>query len=680
MAALTYPVMPGYDARAHGINMHFQGTYSTECGWVRNNIYRWGDDHYGFGCVVPRRGDAETPAALVDQYELLLPHVRMVRPIINLYGLGELGEMNDRTDAVWTEFASRGWKILLTGFDGPNQRFYDAARGPERNTLNWIRRQEYLWNKLADYLDGNPLVKSAIWAVQPQNEPAAYNQMRSAGASMDEGYLIGVTNYARMCDAVCQIVHDRISPTLPISIGGFQWDGLQAPLYDYEMPHFGGKNAVDHLTSKYPTHKFYISLHDNWGQSAHNDLWAYEDGNMVTNRRISWKQAVRNYTLPVLNTEILGLRNNGLADMPVVEGDIPQNVKMLDLSYWLGVSRWWWPFSNISKARLCDLGTESKPRNLNRFCLGAITSMYCYPQNPLYFHGPQNGIKDEHSSDSHSFEAHSINWTDMEKTGWGADLPRPANHLRHTTYYGGTGTCRIDVTDDQLNAVMGGDGRTIVNCGQSSFDMVFLGRGGGVVRAPGGHNYIMTRWNPVRIYAGAGVNYISCWVPKTPWPRINRLPHGADIVLDPAGRHYIYDWPNGDNRISFKGAFPDWEALSDACTLRPPTNSGESQYYSHELVIALPRGGEVVFSHGLESWKRLLSHNLDLRHGWYGPGWVEPPDYDPAELSAAPADPEYDLLYDLDMPEGAGIWLGPDGQPLPVFDHLGNPIQMELAA
>lgn len=678
MAALNFPVMPGYNANPHGINLHCGWDISDECNWVRNNISAFGRDHYGMMCVTPRMGEASDPADLVDQYEMLLPHVKHVRPIINLYGLGETGEMNPQTDAVWTEFAERGWKILLTVFDGPSQRYYDSARGAERNTVNWIKRHEYTWHKLAEYLDGNRTVRDALYAIQPQNEPAAFNQMRSAGSDTDAGYLIGVTNYTRLCDAVFQIVHDEISTSIPFSIGGFQWDGLIAPLYYYGMPRFGDKNAISYFEGKYPSHPLLVSLHNSWGDSRFNDEWAYRDGNMVTNRRASWRKIVRDYHTPVINTEILGTRNNGLADMPVVDASIPQSVKALDLSYWTGIGRWWWPFSNISKARLCDVGKNGKPSALNRFCIAAITTLYSYPMNPIYFSGPQYGVKNAASADSHSFDSNSINWTEMESSGWGSRLPRPVNALRHTTYYGGLGTCRIDVTDDQLNAVMGGDGKTIVNCGSGSYDIVYLGRGGGVVRAPDGHNSIITRWGKCRLYLGRGVNNLSLWVPKTPWPRINALEHRSEVVLDPAGDHYIFDFPNGNNWISFKGAFASVDDLAAACSMVAPADANAA--YNSELVISLPGGGRVQFSHGGEVMARLVDYNLDLRMGWYGPGWVEPPDYLPAELTTPPVDPQFDLLYDLEGEASASIWRGQDGQPLSCFDWRGQPMDMEIGA
>ncbi|MFV0292942.1 MAG: hypothetical protein ACK5II_06900 [Paracoccus sp. (in: a-proteobacteria)] len=77
---------------------------------------------------------------------------------------------------------------------------------------------------------------------------------------------------------------------------------------------------------------------------------------------------------------------------------------------------------------------------------------------------------------------------------------------------------------------------------------------------------------------------------------------------------------------------------------------------------------------------RLLANCVDLTDGWYGLGWVEPPDYDPSELIRPVIDPgpAMDALYiwqDISSP-----FFDYHGQTIVICDRSGEPMQLGLAA
>jgi hypothetical protein len=186
-------------------------------------------------------------------------------------------------------------------------------------------------------------------------------------------------------------------------------------------------------------------------------------------------------------------------------------------------------------------------------------------------------------------------------------------------------------------------------------DFLSLGRGGGVARSPASMRSIFygSSHNPGLFYLGPGKSLV-CLVDGTNNP--------TTLVFDPTSsttnvvENFSID--RGD-RVSFKGAFATAEALQAVLSISPSGNApGTGSAWPEDAVVTLPGGGSVRFVAQYNLVHTLASVCLDFTDGWYGAGWTEPPDYNPADLDIPAPPPNtvfFDpLLHDEDLEEDSG--------------------------
>lgn len=674
--APRYPVMQGH-LHQHGINIHTAGVMSGKLAAIRNSGIKSDltSDHHGFTKPQASNNNGRV-ASYVDQLETVLPGVKLIRPIWNLYSFDQDGWFYGNDLALFRELRTRGWKIMLTMFDGPTQRYLQQHlhRGHEHVMTVLRRRQVYAWTRMMESLKREGLL-DAIYGYEPFNEPNGYNQIENAGMSTARA----VWHYTESCKAVWDIALSY-NPNPILLMAGWRWSASMIPMSQVPIPEYGGLSALDHLAQRYPGKKIIASLHHGpgfWGGSDVNPApkksWEeYSQSNM--GRWSDWRYNPNQVYL----TEILGVRNNGANMAPVEEPSQGGSQRNLDAVHYFGLSCWWWPFSNFAKARLIDLNMNgSTVQEFFRHTVSACTALYCYPNRPEWFKGPQQGIKDETSPDSLVLTMIPTKNYDIAnvEAGFAAKAPRPANTRRFTRFFGGKGTCVISTTPGQFNSVFGGDGWTVVNSADDAWDITFLGRGGGVVRTGAGFNIVHTRWGKARVYAGPGHNVLFCFTGETPFPKINALDHETTLILDPAGTHYVYDLHRCNHRVSFRGAFRTEAELRAACSYMPSSLPG---VWSHDLLIQLPGGGSVRCAYGVQVMEKLVARCRDLKEGWYAPGWSEPADYDPAALTAPLVDPSpaMDALYVWQA--GSSPIFDRAGEPFEIFGAAGEPLEIAL--
>lgn len=660
----NYPVLTGA-SRPQGINIHTLGRTSAALWSLRQNgIYGALDrDHHGF--CQPQRYNAGNTSSIetyIDQMELVMP-VRHIRPIWNLHSFDGAGAFSGIDAAFWDRLAERGWQFTLAMFDGPSQRYYSPARGMAHVTACWRRRHAWAWGRMLAHLDGRPALKAAIHGIEPLNEANSYNLIENTGVPI-------ATAVHEMTEAFCA-VWDLVGPALPEAVfymGGWRYCASVGPFNRVAIPHYGGATAMEHIRARYPGREIVSSIHGESIGYTTPRAWAASYSTSDVER----KSDILTYHEPVALTEVGGLRDNAVNMVPVVEPAQFQIGKNSDVWHYLGFRPWWWPFSDVARARLIDIG-PTMPRYVYRHALSCATSIYAFPNDPMWFSGAQQGIKNAASPDTlHTDASLGIPAADVE-LGFGAGSPRPATN-RLSRYFGGRGTCVIGLEPGQYNSAFGGDGWTVVHGTDTSSEIVYLGRGGGVVRTGARFNVVHTRWGTARVYAGPGHNVISCFTGVTPFAPVNALSHETTVILDPAGRHYIHDWHRCDHKISFMGAFASPAALRAACRYVAPT----TEYWSNDLIVDLPGGGEARFTWGAEVMNRLVAHCRDFSEGWYGEGWSEPADYDPADLTAPITDPGFDTLY---------IWQDAtsplyrrDGEPWALTRRDGEPWAIQIGA
>lgn len=667
---VLYPVMQGH-LHQHGINVHFVEAVSDKVKAIRNSGIHFVEyEHYAFCRPNARTGLAASMAAYVDQVEAVMPTVRLCRPIWNLHSFDANGAFVSTFGALFKEMARRGWRFLLCMFDGPSQRGWSwrAGRSPQATMDGWARRHAYGWTRLMDWFAAEGLL-GAIYGIEPLNEPDAYNQMENSGLVSSSRAIWYYTEHNKR---IWDIVRARTTaPELVMS--GWRWNGSMGPLSRVPIPEYGGKTAIEHLAAHYPDKTLIGSLHtgaedygdgtprDYLNRFSPSDLDSYADWRFRPTRLIA--------------SEILNVRDNAVHMVPIVEPEQTLQMKNLDHWHYYSMMHWWWPVSNVSRSRLFDTGAASI-RDFYRHSITAFTAMCCYPQRAEWFKGPQQGIKDEASPDTITItQTDPYDKADIERI-WAAAEPLPPDSQRFSRYFGGKGTTVVNVAAGRMNSVFGGDGWTVVNGTDSSWEIVYLGRGGGVVRCGAGLNIVTTRWGTARVFTGPGHNAVFCFTAATVFSGINALRHETTVIIDPRGTHYLHDWHRAEHKISFMGAFKDADALRAAARFIP---SSLPSKWSHDLWIDLPGGGSVRMAHGVACMERLVTHCRDFADGWYRPGWSEPADYSPAALTAPLVDPSpaMDALYVWGDGAGSGVfdW---DGNEVPMFDWDGAGLAVAL--
>ncbi|MEP3295826.1 MAG: hypothetical protein ABJO27_04975 [Pseudoruegeria sp.] len=659
-----------------GLNHHCEGRMSAEISTLRQVVGGITTDSQGFLRPEPiGLKSALSAANFVDTQQKVLPYIDHIRPIWNLHSFTADGAMHAVDAEVWQEMASRGMTFIVCLFDGSVQRGNFEDRGEEAWQAGLKRRMLKSWELFMDFLDDYPDVADAIWAYEVANEPAGYDVLvDNTEATKPEaaGY------YIDACLAVFDLVQAR-HPKTRWLIASHRYSADYKLTFNTELPQYGnlrGHEVLrDHMGAGIELRGSQHVVPAGWTTEA----FRFDEDADIQN-------SIRDWTLseiPVLRTE-LRVRNNSFMSVSVDEPGQMMSVLAADVVYYAGMGLWYWPFSNTSKGQMIKYGA-SGVNKIYRGSYAACVGAQSYPNNPEVFTGAQNGVKDETSSDAWSFEFTHFERAasaDEGSDSFANDAPSPAVN-RMTTIPGGAGTCVVSATDAQTNLLLGGDGWNVLQGGTSSWDILILGRGGGVVRTGvGGYNVVGVRHQIARIYAGAGWNKVVLYEGGKPFPDINAMDHANTVILDPAGTHYIHGLAMLDShKVSFMGAFADTEALLAACTLVDVIGDNSKQPWDQELLVALPGGGEATFTRGPEVFAILADRCLDFTDGWYGDGWSEPADYDPAELDlivdAATLKAEWDARYTLSGTASSNIF-DSLGRSVSVSDHLGRVLQVVM--
>lgn len=557
----------------------------------------------------------DAPRAFARGLGTALPGVRVVRLNFNIFSFNADGSMHPQMEEFIDEACKRGFRMLWVLMDGPSQENGDAklladwpdSYRPVQTIQDWRNLMPYLaqrhraaWAALLAWLAMRPAV--ATWGFEAINEPATYQRGVERFSALKTEM---VQTYCDHCVAIFDQVRAAY-PDAPFLVGGWGYSATFAMMRDTTLAN--GKKALAHLRDTIGANLHWsIHFYPQWSTPTLS-LTTLE--NFLTARfgmLAGDKAIITEFNL-----------NNDWVNDPVHTGGQAANIRS---TFMLGrAARWfheadmgigWWPVANYAAGYMIFIKQNGglKMRQQNTYA-GALGLWSYGNDGPMHAGLPASGPMPITAIATDEIANADSDWDDPADGKFDAAT-------RFTYGFGSTGLSVLTGEGQSNNFLYGGDGRSILYGGARD-DFLMLAQGGGVARAGGGNNVVYVNGGEGRVYCGPGYTSLSLILGKT------------QVVLDPAGNTIIFGFdPNRGDRVSFMGAFANSTLMRDAARTQ---SSGSYVATETDLVIDLPAGGQVVFYNGAGLLAKLNKNTLDFTSGWYGAGWTEPADYDPADF------------------------------------------------
>lgn len=124
-------------------------------------------------------GMAHNPEGYAQQLRIALPVVNTLRLTININSFNADGSLDAEFERFLSEAAKQGFKFVFNYGSGDAQRLGEDGNltlDEMRTALNGSVHDKFIgaWTKMLDWLDANPDVNNAVYALEAMNEPAGY--------------------------------------------------------------------------------------------------------------------------------------------------------------------------------------------------------------------------------------------------------------------------------------------------------------------------------------------------------------------------------------------------------------------------------------------------------------------------------------------------------------------------
>lgn len=610
------------------------------------------DMWYG-GCPTAPSRTVST-AAMVDEWQLALPGVKTFRQLFNQFqftGPGG-GYFDTRSQQFISRLTSYGAKHLWVLMDGPSQRSYDhepgtsTAEGTVPGTQYWTHypdgaaidadpagtvpmvmstihaSQTLAWSRLLAYLQANPNVYANTIGFELINEPDTYN---SAGQIPGVGQVTAMTYYVQHCLALVDMI-DAVFPGHDIYVGGWRYSADCNVFYNTYLPAYGC-TAYQALVDRIGEDRLVWSIHlyPDWVDGAVVTTMEQVDAG-IANRFGDALSRGHRVAITEINAQNDHFNNVSYSSQIIRKSALLiRNTRLFRDNR---ISIFWWPFSAWAAASVFDARGDGIKHNFQNSMQGAL-NVWAHNNASDWFVGPDSGPRTAEFVPCSRGVTNAVSDPDYQikrPGGVGESIDAVTGYARG---FGGRGVAVVNPVETANNLLIGGNGRNILYGSALYDDFLSLGRGGGVVRCYGGYNSVNTNGGNNLIYGGSLWTLVTSYWGQT------------TVVVDPAATTIIMGWsPLRGDRLSFKGLVTAAQVKAGSATNAPPGNiAGEV-----DIVITFPQGGTLRMI-GLAYIKDVIdTYVMDFTDGWYGPSWVEPPDYDPADFGlpiTPPSPPEY---------------------------------------
>lgn len=649
-------------------------------------------------------GDLPTQMSIIRRLKEYLPELAAIRLPFNINNWGTYGtrfagpDMRITTENFLAACKAYDVAVHICLMDGPSQR--DAPEElphPKTRTLaDWLawsvkvnQRQILSHQMFMDWARRRSDIMPRVWAAEFINEPDSYNVM--ANAINDKKRALAV--YAMANVEIAKQVYlkpDALFQDAWLFVGGFNYSARFDELAQPNQYLPNGQSALQYIRDNIPAARLCWSMH---AYSGWVGSFTQAGQRLNFRRRLGGltPKGIEDDRICITETNV---RHDVVFRYPWVQDGF-QMFNMMRNGQWFAekeISIGWWTAANYAQARLIQIQTDINGivRMDEGYSHGAYYYMASFRNNPVFFTSAQNGEK------APDFTAPLQRWQVPEGSDEAAEL-RAQGWLNTSNGsfrgiakmargFGGRGTVVLRGLAECFNVLCGGDGWNAIygapddEVEKPAVDFLTLGRGGGVLRSPMAQRTIMvsSTHTPSRLYLGPG---------KTEVVLFDNTTNHTTIVVEPSSvYHSIIPFfvPNRDgqgngDRVSFRRAFASVDALMNAVRVELPKHTGASTEGQREdLIVDLPGGGSVRFVNNYSLIHILGDICLDFTDNWYGPGWVEPTDYDPAELSKpAPAPGVLQfapLTYDEEAGGGGDDPGGGGEGNVSVRDSNGNPV------